>query len=191
MPNKIIGGVFAVAEDAEKAINELKIQGYQSEDISVFAKDKDQVDKIEDETGTNVTAEKDGRGKNAGKGAGIGAVSGGVLGGIVGLIAEAGLLAIPGIGPLVAAGPIATTLAGLGIGAGGGGIVGALVGVGIPEEQAKEYEKYLKDNKVIVLVEVNEENQSDVYRNFISNKTENSTMYPEEILITENRTRDL
>ncbi|RDW16239.1 general stress protein [Oceanobacillus chungangensis] len=191
MPNKIIGGVFAVAEDAEKAINELKILGYQSEDITIFAKNKDQVNLIEDETGTNVTAEKEGRGKNAGKGAGIGAISGGVLGGIVGLVAEVGLLAIPGIGPLVAAGPIATTLAGMGVGAGGGMLVGTLVGAGISEEQAKEYEKYLKDNKVIVMVEVNEENQSDVYRNFISNKTENTAMYPQEILITENRTRDL
>ncbi|RLL43907.1 low temperature-induced protein [Oceanobacillus piezotolerans] len=188
MPKKIIGGVFANAQDAEMAINQLKGLGYQGEDISVFAKDKDEVKDIENHTDTDVTPEKGGRGKNAGKGAGIGAVSGGVLGGIVGLIAEAGLLAIPGIGPLVAAGPIATTLAGLGIGAGSGGIVGALVGLGIPEEQAKEYEGFLKDNRIIVMVEANEENQSDVYRIFISNKTENTSMYPEEILITENRT---
>jgi hypothetical protein len=191
MAKKIIGGVFANAQDAEKAINELKVFGYQGEDISVFAKDKDEVKDIENQTGTDVTPEEGGRGKNAGKGAGIGAVSGGVLGGIAGLIAEAGLLAIPGIGPLVAAGPIATTLAGLGIGAGSGGIVGALVGAGIPEEQAKEYEGFLKDNRIIVMVEANEENQADVYRTFISNKTENTSMYPEEILITENRTRHL
>ncbi|MFC4560116.1 general stress protein [Virgibacillus kekensis] len=182
MEKKIIGGVFSHVDDAEKAIKALKSEGYGSDDISVFAKDKDKVNDIEDDTKTDVSHNKSGRGKNAGKGAGYGVVSGGVLGGIAGWIAGIGLLTIPGIGAVAAAGPIALTLSGAGVGAGGGGIVGALVGAGIPEEQAKQYEKYLKDGKVIVLVEANEEKQNAVYRTFVDSRTENTAMYPTEVV---------
>ncbi|WP_087974795.1 general stress protein [Oceanobacillus rekensis] len=186
MDNKLIGGVFSNVKNAEKAIKDLQAQGYGKEDISVFAKNKDKVKDIEEETNTDVSSNKGGRGKNAGKGVGIGAASGGVLGGISGLIVEAGLLTIPGVGPLLAAGPLATTLAGLGIGASGGGLVGALVGAGIPEEQAKQYEQYLKDGKVIVLVEANENNENFVYGTFLTNDTVNKTMYPEAVTIVGN-----
>ncbi|MFC4024388.1 general stress protein [Oceanobacillus longus] len=191
MDKKLIGGVFSNVKNAEKAIKELQAQGYGKEDISVFAKDKDKVKDIEEETNTDVSSNKGGRGKNAGKGVGIGAVSGGVLGGISGLIVEAGLLTIPGVGPLLAAGPLATTLAGLGIGASGGGLVGALVGAGIPEEQAKQYEQYLKDGKLIVMVEANENNENFVYRTFLTNDTVNTTMYPEAVIIEGNGSNKL
>lgn len=177
MDKKLIGGVFSNIDNAERAITELQNSGYTKDDISIFAKDQDQVDKLQEDTGTDVDSDKEGRGKSTGKGAGIGAVSGGVLGGIGGLIAEIGLLAIPGIGPVVAAGPLATTLAGLGIGAGGGGIIGALVGAGMPEEEAKQYESYLKDDKIIVMVEATPEQEADVYTTFKSHDSENTSMY--------------
>jgi Heat induced stress protein YflT len=179
MNNKIIGGVFSNVGSAEQAITELQRHGYGSNDISVFAKDKSKVHVLEEEMETSVTSNKGGRGKNAGKGAGLGALSGGALGGIGGLIAGLGLLAIPGIGPLAAAGPIAAALTGAGVGAGGGGIVGALVGAGIPERDAAQYENHLKDGKIIVIVEASDKVQDKVYRTFLSNKTENGSMYPD------------
>jgi len=178
MNQRIIGGVFSKVGHAEKAISDLLHHGYGSDDISVFAKDKSKVNVLEEEMDTSVTANKGGRGKSAGKGAGLGAISGGALGGIGGLITGLGLLAIPGIGQIAAAGPIAATLTGAGVGAGGGGIVGALVGAGMPEKDAKQYEQHLKDGKIIVIVEATEKMQDKVYRTFLSNHTENKSMYP-------------
>ncbi|WP_079478574.1 general stress protein [Halobacillus salinus] len=188
MGNKIIGGVFSKVGQAERAITELQHHGYGSNDISVFAKDKSKVSVLEDEMDTSVTSNKSGRGKNAGKGAGLGAVSGGALGGIGGLIAGLGLLAIPGIGQIAAAGPIAAALTGAGIGAGGGGIVGALVGAGMPEHEAQHYENHLKNGKIIVIVEATEKLKDKVYQSFLSNHTENQSMYPENYQSTSQHT---
>lgn len=185
MAEKLIGGVFREAEEAERAIRELKNKGYGKDDFSVFAKDKDDVKGIGKETNVDVTQESSGRGKNAGKGLGIGAGSGGVLGGLTGLLLEIGLLAIPGIGAVAAAGPLAATLAGAGVGAAGGGIVGALTGAGIPEEHAKEYEQHLKNGHIIVLVE-EKENANDVYQTFMSNNTQNTNMYPNDVVNNHN-----
>ena len=179
MDKRIIGGVFSKVGHAEKAITDLQHHGYGSNDISVFARDKSKVNVLEDEMDTSVTSNKGGRGKNAGKGAGLGAISGGALGGIGGLIAGLGLLAIPGIGQIAAAGPIAATLTGAGVGAGGGGIVGALVGAGMPESDARQYENHLKDGKIIVIVEATEKLKDKVYRTFLSHHTENKSMYPD------------
>ncbi|WP_345243646.1 hypothetical protein [Pontibacillus salipaludis] len=179
MDRRIIGGVFSKVGHAERAITDLQHHGYGSDDISVFAKDKSKVNVLESEMDTSVTSNHGGRGKNAGKGAGLGAISGGALGGIGGLIAGLGLLAIPGIGQIAAAGPIASALTGAGVGAGGGGIVGALVGAGMPEHDAKQYENHLKDGKIIVIVEATEKLQDKVYRTFLSNHTENKSMYPD------------
>ncbi|MFC3040523.1 low temperature-induced protein [Virgibacillus xinjiangensis] len=186
MDKKIIGGVFSSVDTTERAIRELKEHGYGTNDISIFAQDKNKVNVIENETNTGVSTNDEGRGKNAGKGAGIGAASGGVLGGLGGLIAGLGMLAIPGIGQVAAAGPLVSALTGAGVGAGGGGIVGALVGAGIPEEHAKQYEGYLKDGKIIVLVEADEDNENNVYRTFLSNDTENHSMYPNDVVTSHN-----
>ncbi|WP_394219564.1 hypothetical protein [Halobacillus trueperi] len=178
MDRRIIGGVFSKVGHAEKAITDLQHYGYGSNDISVFARDKSKVNVLEEEMDTSVTSNHSSRGKKAGKGAGLGALSGGALGGIGGLIAGLGLLAIPGIGQIAAAGPIAAALTGAGVGAGGGGIIGALVGAGMSEKDAHQYENHLKDGKIIVIVEATEKLQDKVYRTFLSNKTENSSMYP-------------
>lgn len=177
MEKTVVGGVFKSSEEAVNAIERLRAVGFDSHDISVMAKDKDKVDEIDDNTDADVIDESSKRGKNAGKGLGIGAGSGGVLGGVAGLIAEVGLLTIPGIGVLAAAGPLATTLSGAAIGATGGGIVGALTGAGIPEENAKEYEKYLKDGNILLLVDIDDEQREEIQRIFSDSHSVTTDVY--------------
>jgi hypothetical protein len=87
-----------------------------------------------------------------------GAVTGGIIGGTLGLLAGLGALAIPGLGPFVAAGPIMAALAGIGSGGTLGGIIGALVGLGIPEYEAKRYENRLKEGGILLAVRANDDN---------------------------------
>ena len=188
MDKKIIGGVFSDVAATEIVILELKEHGYTSKDISLFVHDKSKAHVLEDETKTGVITDDEGRGKNAGKGAGIGAATGGLLGGLSGLVLGLGLLTIPGIGQIAAAGPLAAALTGAGVGAGGGGIVGALVGLGLPEEQAKQYEGFLKQGKIIVLVEADQEQENSVYETFLTHDTENTGMYPERTVAKNKRT---
>lgn len=178
MEQKVIGGIFKDPQDAVKAIEELKTHGYSLDDISVFAKHNDDAEYIEQKTDANVGENGDHRGENAGKGAGIGAGTGGLLGGLAGLALEAGLLAIPGIGPIAAAGPLAAGLTGAGLGAGGGGIVGALTGAGIPEDEAKNYDEHLKNGDILVLVDAKEASRSNVYKTFSTYRSQNSATYP-------------
>ncbi|WP_018923243.1 DUF1269 domain-containing protein [Salsuginibacillus kocurii] len=97
-----------------------------------------------------------------------------MLGGAVGL----GILDIPGIGPIAAAGPLAAAIEGGAIGAGGGGLGGALTGAGVPKDEAKEYEKYLQEGNIVILVEADENQKESVYNTFSSYNTENTSMYP-------------
>lgn len=177
MEKTVVGGVFKSSEGALNAIERLRDIGFDSHDISVMAKDKDKVNEIDENTDADVIDESSKRGSHAGKGLGIGAGTGGVLGGIVGLIAEVGLLTIPGIGVLAAAGPLATTLSGLAIGATGGGLVGALTGAGIPEENAKEYEKYLKDGNILLLVDIDDEQRDEIQRIFSDSHSVTTDVY--------------
>ncbi|WP_143414522.1 general stress protein [Halobacillus massiliensis] len=177
MDKRILGGVFSQVGDTERAISDLKKKGYGADEISVFARDRNKVNVLEDETDLLVTTNQGKRGQNAGRGAGIGAASGGVLGGAAGLITGLGLLAIPGVGQIAAAGPIVAALSGLGIGLGGGGIVGALVGAGLPEEEAKQYDEHLRNGKIIVMVEADERHENTIYQTFLANKTEHNSMY--------------
>lgn len=177
MEKTIVGGVFRNTDEVLKAIERLRDIGFDSNDISVMAKDKDIVNEIDDKTDADVIDESSKRGSNAGKGLGIGAGTGGVLGGITGLIAEVGLLTIPGIGVLAAAGPLATTLSGMAIGATGGGLVGALTGAGIPEENAKEYEKYLKNGNILLLVDIDEKQRDEIQRIFSDSHSVTTDVY--------------
>ncbi len=86
------------------------------------------------------------------EGAAAGVSTGGVIGGVLGLLAGLGSLAIPGIGPLIAAGPILAALSGSALGAAVGGMVGTLVGLGIPEYEAKIYEKKIKEGRIFLSV---------------------------------------
>ncbi len=134
-------GLFADQSAAERGIESLKAAGFSEQEIGVAVRDKGQQKDLTESTGTS-----------AAEGAGKGAVGGGVLGGIVGLLAGVGALVIPGIGPIIAGGALASTLAGAGIGAAAGGLIGALVGMGVPEEDAKHFERGFKEGGVLVTV---------------------------------------
>ncbi|OAX49464.1 general stress protein [Paenibacillus sp. AD87] len=156
MQKKIVG-VFNTEREASSAIEGLKAQGFTSDEISVVTQDRDELKAIREETGTK-----------APEGVAAGAATGGVLGGVAGLLAGIGALAIPGIGPILAAGPIAAAFTGAAVGAGAGGLVGGLVGLGIPEEDARQYEEYVQSGKILLLVD-STDRDTDVYDVFSSN----------------------
>ncbi|HUC93655.1 MAG TPA: general stress protein [Paenibacillus sp.] len=161
-----IVGVFDREDDAINAIEGLKRQGYRTEEISVIAKDKDELSYVADETGTK-----------APEGLAAGATAGGMLGGITGLLAGVGALAIPGIGPIIAAGPIAATLTGAAVGAGAGGLVGGLIGMGIPEDEAERYRGFVEEGRILVLVNADAEREHHAYETFRTNRSLNADMY--------------
>ena len=146
--------VFCIATSefqAESIVNELKVAGFADNDISVLFPDK---------TGTKDFAHE--QNTKAPEGAVTGASTGGVLGGALGWLAGIGVLAVPGVGPFIAAGPIMAALGGAAVGAAVGGIAGALVGMGIPEYEAKRYEGKIKAGNILISVhsENNEETKS-------------------------------
>lgn len=163
---KKLVGVFQSEQEAVRAIEGLKRQGYSPEDISVIARDKDDVSAVTEQTGTSVQ-----------EGVKAGAATGGVLGGLAGLLAGLGALTIPGVGPILAAGPIAAALTGAAVGAGAGGLVGGLVGLGIPEEDAERYNDYVKQGSILVLVNSRGDIDHEVYDAFRSNNSLNSDTY--------------
>lgn len=146
--------VFCIAKNtaqAERIIDQLKVGGFTPNDISVVMADK---------TGTRDFAVE--HGTKAPEGATAGASTGAVLGGVLGWLAGIGTLAIPGLGPLVAAGPIMAALSGAAAGGTLGGITGALIGLGIPEYEAKKYEGRVKAGSV--LISVHSENSAETDR---------------------------
>ncbi len=133
--------IFRSRSEAEIAVNELTAAGFSNQDVSVLMADK---------SGTRDFATE--KNTKAPEGTTTGAGVGGTLGGTLGLLAGIGAIAIPGVGPLIAAGPIVAMLAGVGVGGAVGGMVGALVGMGIPEYEAKRYEGRVKDGGILVSV---------------------------------------
>ncbi|HEY7496473.1 MAG TPA: hypothetical protein VIH59_35900 [Candidatus Tectomicrobia bacterium] len=136
--------VFCLARTEEQAIrivDQLKVAGFSPNDISVLFPDK---------TGTRDFAHE--QHTKAPEGATAGAGMGGLLGGAFGWLVGIGALAIPGLGPFIAAGPILAALSGAAAGAALGGITGALIGMGIPEYEAKRYEGKLKEGNLLISV---------------------------------------
>src|SRR6201997_3139441 len=133
--------IFPTRSAAESAVDRLIAAGFSNQDVSVLMSDKD--------TAREFAAEKN---TKAPEGTATGVGVGGVVGGTLGLLAGIGALAIPGVGPLIAAGPIMGALAGLGVGGAVGGLIGALVGMGIPEYEAKRYEGHIKAGGVLLSV---------------------------------------
>lgn len=164
--NNKIAGVFETEQEAIRAIEALKRQGYKADEISVVGKNKDKIEDITDTTHTR-----------APEGAAAGAATGGLLGGTAGVLAGLGLLAIPGIGPILAAGPIAAGLTGAAAGAGAGTLVGGLIGLGIHEDDAKRYGDYVKEGKILVLVDSDADREEGVYDTFRENRSLNADMY--------------
>lgn len=141
-------GVFPHRRDAEAALTELRDAGFSMNQVSLIAKDS---------TGGTGAGANLGHGNKADEGAKAGAATGGALGGLGGLLVGLGALAIPGVGPVIAGGAvataIATTLAGGAIGAAAGGIAGGLVGLGIPEDRAKVYNDRFQRGEYLVIVD--------------------------------------
>ncbi len=136
--------VFCIAQSetiANKIVERLKSAGFSDGDISVLFPDKSSTRDFAHEKNTK-----------APEGATVGAGTGGVIGGTLGLLAGIGMLAIPGVGPFIAAGPIMASLSGIAVGATVGGITGALIGMGIPELEAKLYEGKIKGGNILISV---------------------------------------
>jgi hypothetical protein len=140
--NGTVVGLFPNQADAERAIERLKQEGFSQDQIGVALRDRSKQEQLIEGTGTQ-----------AAEGAAAGALSGGILGGVLGLLAGVGALAIPGIGPIIAGGTLASTLAGAGIGAATGGLLGALVGMGIPEEDARHFDEGFRAGGTLVTVD--------------------------------------
>jgi hypothetical protein len=134
-------GIYPDRTIVELAVDRLRAAGYRNTDISVL---------FPDNLGTKDFAHE--KSTKAPEGATAGAGTGAVVGGTLGWLAGIGALAIPGIGPLIAAGPIVAALAGAGAGGAVGGLVGALVGMGIPEYEAKRYEGRVKSGGILLSV---------------------------------------
>ena len=139
--NKAVVGVLSSSLQAENIVVELQRSGFLRKDISTL---------FPDQQGTRDFAHE--QHTKAPEGAVTGASAGGMVGGTLGLLAGVGALAIPGVGPFIAAGPIMAALSGAAAGAAVGGVSGALVGLGIPEVEAKQYEGKLKAGNILLSV---------------------------------------
>jgi hypothetical protein len=139
--NTAVFGIYPTQEALESGIEQLKLEGFRNTDISVL---------FPENVGTKDFAHV--RATKAPEGAAAGAGTGMVIGGTLGWLAGIGALAIPGLGPFIAAGPIVGALAGIGAGGAVGGLTGGLVGLGMPEYEAKRYEGLIKDGGILLSV---------------------------------------
>ena len=143
--SKSVFGIATTHGQAERIVEQLQAQDFATSEISVLMPDTGGTRDV-----GHVKATK------APEGATTGAATGGATGGVLGLLAGIGALAIPGVGPLIAAGPIMAALSGAAVGAATGGIVGGLIGLGIPEIEAKRYEEKLKKGNYLIAVHADE-----------------------------------
>jgi hypothetical protein len=153
--------VFCIAPTktvADSIVSRLKSEDFSDNDISVLFPDKSTTRDFAHEKNTK-----------APEGAVTGAGAGGLVGGTLGLLAGIGLLAIPGLGPFIAAGPIMASLSGIAAGAALGGITGALIGMGIPEIVAKRYEGKLKDGNILIAVHAEDSERVDRAKEIFEN----------------------
>jgi len=147
---KSVVGIFDQRSDAERAVRDLLDNGFRREDISLIAGNPS------DEPSQSIMTSSEGMSSTA-AGAGTGAFVGGLGGLLVGL----GVLAIPGVGPVIAAGPLATTLLGAGVGAAAGGLIGSLLDIGVPEEEAGYYAEGIRRGSTLVSVSTDDEMMID------------------------------
>lgn len=139
--NTAVFGIYSEYASVENGVDALKAAGFRNTDISVL---------FPENVGTKDFAHK--KETKAPEGAATGAGTGAAIGGGLGWLVGIGALAIPGLGPFIAAGPIMAALAGAGVGGAVGGIAGALIGMGIPEYEAKRYEGRIKDGGILLSV---------------------------------------
>lgn len=159
MAAKNVVGLFDNSSDAQAALQDLRDAGFTGDDISFVANNARGDYGDYSDTGRGDTDSE------AAEGAGVGATGGAVLGGLAGLLVGLGALAIPGIGPVIAAGTLATTLGstalGAGIGAAAGGLTGALVGAGIPEEDANVYSEGVRRGGALITVRADDDDEAN------------------------------
>lgn len=141
-------GVFDGPNHAEQALNQLKAAGFSPEQVSVVAQDKGETTQMVEHTGMG------------GAGAATGAATGGVLGGVAGFVVGISAMVIPGIGPIVGAGILLSTLAGAGLGAAAGGLIGALADLGVPEDEARGYEEHVRKGSILLSVHAASDDQA-------------------------------
>ena len=141
MANTAVFGIYSTRAQVEAAVDQLRLAGFRATDVSVL---------FPENVGTKEFAHE--KHTKAPEGVTAGATSGALLGGTFGWLVGIGALAIPGLGPFIAAGPIVALLSGVGVGAAVGGIAGALIGMGIPEYEAKRYEGLIKSGGILLSV---------------------------------------
>jgi len=154
----VVLGIYRSRGQLEQGINNLKVNGFEASDISVLFPSGDQTKEFAHEKGTK-----------APEGATSGAVAGATIGGTLGWLAGIGTLAIPGVGPFIAAGPIMAALAGAGVGSVVGGLTGALVGMGIPEYEAKRYEGRVKEGGMLISIHCDDNEARDRAETILKN----------------------
>jgi hypothetical protein len=139
--NKAVFGIYPDRTHVEEAVDALRTAGFRGEDISVL---------FQENQGTKDFAHE--KNTKAPEGATTGGIVGGISGGVLGWLTGIGALAIPGLGPLIAAGPIVAALAGVGAMGAVGGIIGGLAGLGVPEYEAKRFEGRIKQGGALMSV---------------------------------------
>lgn len=145
--NTAVFGIYQTYADVEYAVDTLRAEGFRNTDVSVL---------FPENKGTKDFAVE--KNTKAPEGTAAGATTGFVVGGVLGWLVGIGALAIPGVGPFIAAGPVVAALAGVGVGGAVGGIAGALIGMGIPEYEAKRYEGRIKDGGILLSVHCDDGN---------------------------------
>ena len=152
--------VYAIANSDAQAVRiatRLKAAGFTPSDISILGPDRAGLRDMGTENATK-----------APEGAAAGAGTGAILGGALGWLAGVGALAIPGLGPLIAAGPILAALSGAAVGGAVGGLTGALIGLGVPEYEAKLYEEKLRSGNILMAVHVDDSEEAGLVRQILS-----------------------
>lgn len=156
--HKAVFAIFDNRNQLETAVDELKAGGFRNSDVSVLMQDKNETKNFSYEKNTK-----------APEGIAAGATTGVLAGTALGWLAGAGALAIPGIGPFVAAGPIMAAIAGAGIGGTVGGVAGGLVGLGIPEYEAKRFESIIHNGGKLLSVHVDDSKWADKAKDILKN----------------------
>jgi hypothetical protein len=163
---------FCIAKNEEQAVfivDQLKEAGFSNNDVSVLMPDR---------AGTRDFAHE--QHTKAPEGAAAGALAGGVAAGVLGWLVGIGSLAIPGVGPLIAAGPIMAALSGVAAGGAVGGMAGALVGFGIPEYEAKQYEGKVKDGNILISVHAEDSDERDAVKEIFERSRASDISYTGE-----------
>jgi len=158
MSNKAVYCIAQTEAQAEDIIATLEQRGISTSEISVLFPDRGGSRDFAHEHHTK-----------APEGTAVGVGTGGVIGGALGLLAGIGVLAIPGVGPFIAAGPIMATLSGAAVGATVGGIAGALIGLGIPEYEAKAYEEKINSGNILIAVHTRDGDEADLVEEVFKN----------------------